>query len=160
MKVVILCGGRGTRIRGIADDLPKPMIPIGDLPILWHLMKGYARAGHRDSSPLAHVAPAVDHFPGLPAEAWGDGLFNVGSGRSRSSYEMAGLIAERCRNVLGFAPPIRCATPPGQDTGGDLHYRNDTLLVTGFRLRGDEGAEIEATLSLCRAAFAAKATTG
>jgi len=48
MKVVILCGGQGTRIRGIADDLPKPMIPIGDLPILWHLMKSYARAGHRD----------------------------------------------------------------------------------------------------------------
>jgi len=48
MKVVILWGGRGTRIRDIADDLPKPMIPIGDLPILWHLMKSYARAGHRD----------------------------------------------------------------------------------------------------------------
>ena len=48
MKVVILCGGQGTRIRGIADDLPKPMIPIGDLPILWHLMKYYAHLGHND----------------------------------------------------------------------------------------------------------------
>lgn len=114
----------------------------------------------RDFIPLSDVARAVDHFLGLPAGAWGDGLFNVGGGRSRSSYEIAGLIAERCGSVLGFAPPIRCATPPGEDTGGDLHYRIDKLLATGFRLGGDEGAEIEATLSLCRAAFAAKATTG
>lgn len=48
MKTVILCGGQGTRIRGVADDLPKPMIPIGGLPILWHIMKHYAEAGLDD----------------------------------------------------------------------------------------------------------------
>ena len=48
MKVVILCGGYGTRIRGVADDLPKPMIPVGRYPILWHVMKYYAQRGHRD----------------------------------------------------------------------------------------------------------------
>ena len=42
MKVVILCGGYGTRIRDVADDIPKPMIPIGDYPILWHIMKYYS----------------------------------------------------------------------------------------------------------------------
>jgi glucose-1-phosphate cytidylyltransferase len=46
MKVVILCGGYGTRIRGVADDLPKPMVPLGDYPILWHIMKYYAEWGH------------------------------------------------------------------------------------------------------------------
>src|SRR5208283_809512 len=45
MQVVILCGGQGTRIRDIADDIPKPMIPIGGRPILWHIMKRYARYG-------------------------------------------------------------------------------------------------------------------
>jgi glucose-1-phosphate cytidylyltransferase len=45
MQVVILCGGQGTRIRDVADDVPKPMIPIGNRPILWHIMKGYARYG-------------------------------------------------------------------------------------------------------------------
>jgi glucose-1-phosphate cytidylyltransferase len=45
MDVVILCGGQGTRIRDVADDLPKPMIPIGGRPILWHIMKGYAQQG-------------------------------------------------------------------------------------------------------------------
>lgn len=48
MKVVILCGGQGTRIRGVADDLPKPMIPIGGYPILWHIMRGYAAFGFKD----------------------------------------------------------------------------------------------------------------
>lgn len=42
MKVVILCGGQGTRIRDVADDIPKPMIRIGDRPILWHIMQLYA----------------------------------------------------------------------------------------------------------------------
>ncbi len=48
MKVVILAGGFGTRIRDVADDIPKPMIPIGPYPILWHIMKSYAHFGHRD----------------------------------------------------------------------------------------------------------------
>lgn len=48
MKTVILCGGFGTRIRGVTEELPKPMIPIGRLPMLWHLMKYYARFGHKD----------------------------------------------------------------------------------------------------------------
>lgn len=47
MQVVILCGGQGTRIRDVADDIPKPMIPIGDRPILWHIMKGFARHGYK-----------------------------------------------------------------------------------------------------------------
>jgi glucose-1-phosphate cytidylyltransferase len=45
MQVVILCGGYGTRIRDVADDIPKPMIPIGGRPILWHIMKGFAQFG-------------------------------------------------------------------------------------------------------------------
>lgn len=48
MKVVILCGGFGTRIRDVADNIPKPMIPIGRYPILWHIMKYYASYGHWD----------------------------------------------------------------------------------------------------------------
>lgn len=48
MKVVILAGGYGTRIRDVADDIPKPMIPIGPWPILWHIMKTYAHFGHKE----------------------------------------------------------------------------------------------------------------
>src|SRR5438105_587282 len=48
MQVVILCGGQGTRIRDVADDVPKPMIPIGGRPILWHILKGFAACGLTD----------------------------------------------------------------------------------------------------------------
>ncbi len=48
LKTVILCGGYGTRIRDVADNIPKPMIPIGRYPILWHIMKYYANFGHHD----------------------------------------------------------------------------------------------------------------
>ena len=48
MKTVILCGGRGTRIRDVSADVPKPMINIGSYPILWHIMKGYAKWGYAD----------------------------------------------------------------------------------------------------------------
>ncbi len=48
MKVVILCGGKGTRLREETEYRPKPMVPIGGLPILWHIMRIYAAHGHND----------------------------------------------------------------------------------------------------------------
>jgi glucose-1-phosphate cytidylyltransferase len=48
MKVVLFCGGQGTRIREHSDDIPKPMVTIGYRPILWHLMKYYSYYGHND----------------------------------------------------------------------------------------------------------------
>src|SRR6266478_9349072 len=48
MKVVLLCGGQGTRMREETEFRPKPMVEIGGRPILWHIMKMYAHAGHRD----------------------------------------------------------------------------------------------------------------
>ena len=48
MKVVLFCGGMGTRLREMPEDLPKPMVKIGYRPILWHVMKYYAHFGHRD----------------------------------------------------------------------------------------------------------------
>ncbi len=48
MKVVIFCGGLGMRLREYKENIPKPMVPIGHLPILWHVMKYYAYFGHKD----------------------------------------------------------------------------------------------------------------
>ena len=45
IPVVILCGGMGTRIRDVNENIPKPMIPIGGRPILWHIMKIYSHYG-------------------------------------------------------------------------------------------------------------------
>lgn len=48
MKVVLFCGGLGTRLREHSDTVPKPLVNIGYRPILWHLMRYYAHYGHRD----------------------------------------------------------------------------------------------------------------
>jgi glucose-1-phosphate cytidylyltransferase len=48
MKVVLFCGGFGTRLREYSESIPKPMVPIGYRPILWHVMKYYAHYGHKD----------------------------------------------------------------------------------------------------------------
>jgi glucose-1-phosphate cytidylyltransferase len=47
MKVVILCGGQGTRLREETEFRPKPMVEVGRRPILWHIMKLYAHHGFR-----------------------------------------------------------------------------------------------------------------
>jgi glucose-1-phosphate cytidylyltransferase len=48
MKVVLFCGGLGTRLKEFSDTIPKPMVEIGTRPILWHLMKYYAHFGHTE----------------------------------------------------------------------------------------------------------------
>jgi glucose-1-phosphate cytidylyltransferase len=48
MKVVLFCGGLGMRIRADNQSLPKPMMPIGTRPVLWHVMRYYAHFGHKD----------------------------------------------------------------------------------------------------------------
>ena len=48
MKVVLFCGGQGMRLREYSEQIPKPMVPIGYRPVLWHVMKYYAHFGHRD----------------------------------------------------------------------------------------------------------------
>ena len=48
MKVVILAGGYGTRIRDVSENIPKPMIKIGPYPIIWYIMKHYSKFGFDD----------------------------------------------------------------------------------------------------------------
>ena len=48
MKVVLFCGGLGTRIREHSERIPKPLVNVGNRPILWHLMRYYAHFGHKD----------------------------------------------------------------------------------------------------------------
>lgn len=63
MKVVLFCGGKGTRLRDYSDTIPKPMVKIGYRPILWHVMKYYAYHGHKDFILcLGHQADVVKNF--------------------------------------------------------------------------------------------------
>jgi len=64
MKVVLFCGGLGMRMRADNQSLPKPMMPIGSRPVLWHVMRYYAHFGHKEFILcLGHGAQAVkDYF--------------------------------------------------------------------------------------------------
>jgi len=48
VKVIILCGGQGTRMREETEFKPKPLVDVGGRPVLWHIMKLFAHFGHRD----------------------------------------------------------------------------------------------------------------
>lgn len=48
MKVVILCGGKGTRMSELTTEIPKPLVQVGDKPILWHIMKIYQQYGFNE----------------------------------------------------------------------------------------------------------------
>lgn len=63
MKVVLFCGGLGTRIREYSEAIPKPMIPVGNRPILWHVMEYYSQYGHQDFVLcLGHKAQVIKEF--------------------------------------------------------------------------------------------------
>jgi glucose-1-phosphate cytidylyltransferase len=63
MKVVLFCGGMGMRLRDYSDQIPKPLVEIGQRPILWHLMKYYAHYGHTDFILcLGHGANVIKNY--------------------------------------------------------------------------------------------------
>ena len=63
MKVIILAGGFGTRLSEYTETLPKPMVPIGGKPILWHIMNYYAHFGHKDFYvALGYKAEVIKEF--------------------------------------------------------------------------------------------------
>lgn len=63
MKVVLFCGGLGLRMLEASTRIPKPMVPIGNRPILWHVMKYFAHYGHKDFILcLGHKAEVIKKF--------------------------------------------------------------------------------------------------
>jgi glucose-1-phosphate cytidylyltransferase len=63
MKVVLFCGGQGTRLRDYSETIPKPLVEVGAQPILWHLMKYYAHYGHKEFVLcLGHGAAKIKEF--------------------------------------------------------------------------------------------------
>ena len=63
MKVVLFCGGQGMRLREFSEAIPKPMVPLGYRPILWHVMRYYAHFGHKDFILcLGHKADTIKSY--------------------------------------------------------------------------------------------------
>src|SRR5215813_7028463 len=82
MKVVLFCCGPGTRIREYSESIPKPMMPVGHQPILWHVMQYYSGYGHHDFVLcLGYKANVIkDHFLKFRPEDYSDVIVS-GNGR-------------------------------------------------------------------------------
>lgn len=80
MKVVLFCGGLGMRMRADNQSLPKPMMPIGSRPVLWHVMRYYAHFGHTEFILcLGYGANAVkDYFLNYKETASNDFVLSKG----------------------------------------------------------------------------------
>jgi glucose-1-phosphate cytidylyltransferase len=87
MKVVLFCGGLGTRLREYTGEIPKPMVKIGYRPILWHLMKYYAHFGHTDFVLcLGYKADVIKEFF-LRYEEWISNDFTLSKGGRELTLE-------------------------------------------------------------------------
>jgi glucose-1-phosphate cytidylyltransferase len=87
MKVVLFCGGLGTRLREFTGEIPKPMVKIGYRPIMWHLMKYYAHYGHKDFVLcLGYKADVIKQFF-LQYEEWVSNDFTLSKGGKQLTLE-------------------------------------------------------------------------
>jgi glucose-1-phosphate cytidylyltransferase len=87
MKVVLFCGGLGTRLRDLSGEIPKPMVKIGYRPILWHVMKYYAHFGHKDFILcLGYKADVIKEFF-LNYEEWRSNDFVLSHGGNAIELE-------------------------------------------------------------------------
>jgi UDP-glucose 4-epimerase len=107
----------------------------------------------RDFITLQDVSRVVSHMIDLPNNPIGDGLFNVGSGKSSRVIDMVELIQARCTEVLGYTPEIIRLQPAEGDESRNLDYRIDKLLSTGFTLSGNPVLEIDDILHMCNEYF-------
>jgi glucose-1-phosphate cytidylyltransferase len=127
MRVVILCGGLGTRLREETEYRPKPMVDVGGRPILWHIMKLYAARGFRDFVLCLGYRGQVikDYFLNYEAH---NNDFTVSLGRSHG-IEYHGTHPEQDFRVT------LADTGTDTQTGGRIrraarHLGGDTFMVT------------------------------
>jgi len=85
MKVAILCGGKGTRLREYTEDVPKPLVEIGGIPILMHIMKIYAHYGHKEFILLlGYKGQSIkDYFSKHPVKEWSIVFLDTGEESSK-----------------------------------------------------------------------------
>ncbi len=121
MKVVILAGGFGTRLSEYTEEIPKPMVKIGDRPVLWHIMKTYAHFGYKDFYlALGYKAEVIRSYFLNYSLVNSDFTINLSSGEIDSHYEnkidwrvslidtglntMTGGRVKRLKNIIGNEP--------------------------------------------------------
>ena len=107
----------------------------------------------RDFITLHDVTRVIGHIMDLPKAKLGDGIFNVGNGKSMQVIDMVWLIQMRCTEVLGFTPKIVRPKPMVGEQSARLDYCVEKLLSTGFNLNGNPNDEIDDLLRMCHKSF-------
>ena len=108
MKVVLFCGGLGMRMRSGPESLPKPMMPVGNRPVLWHLMRYYAHYGHTEFVIcLGFGAKAVkDYFLDYRETESNDFVLSKGGGARRAARAATSATGEITFIDTGLDTPI------------------------------------------------------
>ena len=134
MKVILLAGGLGTRLAEYTDMIPKPMVPLGGKPIIWHIMKTYANFGHKDF----YVAL------GYKAEVIKEYFLNYRSMNADFTVDLAsGLVSSRQLDTVDWK--VTLVNTGGQTMTGGRTKRmksfigNETCMLT----YGDGVADID-----------------
>mgnify|MGYP001558439877 CR=1 FL=1 len=92
-KVVILCGGKGNRLRELTEFIPKPLVTIGSAPILWHIMKIYAHFGFKDFILcLGYKGEMIKNYFLNLAERTNDFTLDLNFGDKRITYHHPKLL--------------------------------------------------------------------
>ncbi len=127
MRVVILCGGRGTRLQSDAPELPKPLVEVGGRPILWHVIRLFARAtrevilctGYR-SELIERFAASTDWPAGLRVRCVETGLDTPTGGRLHRVAELVGEETFMVTYADGLADLDLAALLAAHRAGGAL----------------------------------------
>ena len=96
MKVILLAGGFGTRLSEFTDTIPKPMVQIGDKPMLWHIMNLYARYNHKDFFvALGYKGEIIKKYFSEIPKKWNINLIDTGQ------KTMTGGRVKRLQKLIG-----------------------------------------------------------
>jgi len=152
MKVVLFCGGLGTRLRDYSEQIPKPLVEVGSQPIMLHMMRYYAHFGHKEFILcLGHKGSAIkSYFRNYDECLHNDFVFTDG-GKSvqtlktdisdwRITFVDTGqraTIGERLRRVRQYVEPDEMFLANYSDALTDL---NLTEYIDNFKKRGKVGS--------------------
>ncbi|WP_061222730.1 NAD-dependent epimerase/dehydratase family protein [Leptospira weilii] len=106
----------------------------------------------RDFISIQDVCLAIHHFLRIQLDRKDD-TYNVGGGMSLTVWEMANLVRERCKQILGFLPELERVEPEKNEVPVDFNYDTTKLLSTGFRHSETFVSEIDDLLIFCKLHF-------
>ena len=129
MQTVILCGGKGTRLRELTEELPKPLVEIGGKPILWHLMKIYSHYGFKEFILcLGYKGEMIkDYFSKNNKENWKITFADTGEDSNK---------AERIKKIQKYIKEENFFVSYGDDVSDvnikkvlDFHLKNEKIVT-------------------------------